>query len=153
MPRRVGAPPSALAPSPPRRASRWSPDTSDNPCSSLIFCVPMRLTPLSYTNSYQQRDKPPSRTPLVAVPEPDRERVRKQEHRHGDDDAGRGGVLEDLLRAADPIVNLGGKRHVTVEGATGDVGLVERDPDYQDHAYGDHGCHERSPDIESHFGR
>src|SRR5215212_11488361 len=128
MPRRVGAPPSALAPSPPRRASRWSPDTSDNPCSSLIFCVPMRLTPLSYTNSYQQRDKPPSRTPLVAVPEPDRERVRKQEHRHGDDDAGRGGVLEDLLRAADPIVNLGGKRHVTVEGATGDVGLVERTP-------------------------
>src|SRR5215203_2914250 len=138
---RVGAPP-ALAPSPPRRASRWSPDTSDNPCSSLIFSVSIRLTPLLYTNSYQQRDNPHHERRWYLFLS-----------QIANEFASRSTAMATTMPAADPIVNLGGKRHVTVEGATGDVGLVERDPDYQDHAYGDHGCHERSADIESHFGR
>src|SRR5919107_1375803 len=113
-----GGAPSLLAP-----ASRSPFDTSDTSRSLLVFSVSIRLTPFSH--------KPLSGALLEAVSKPYSERVRHQQHHPGHHDAGRGGVLEDLLRAADPIVYLGGQRHVAVERAGGDVGLVEGDPDYQ----------------------
>src|SRR5215204_796504 len=113
-----GGAPSLLAP-----ASRSPFDTSDTSLSLLVFSVSIRLTPFSH--------RPLSGALLVVVSKPDRERVRHQQHHHRHDDARRGGVLEDLLRAADPVVYLGGQRHVAVERAGGDVGLVQRDPDYQ----------------------
>src|SRR5215213_11633323 len=111
---RVRSPPEG-APSPLCLRSRCSLDTSD-----IFRSLPVFSTRLSTFLP----DKPPLRTLLVPVSQPDRERVRQEQHRHYNDYACRGGILEDLLRTADPVVDLGGQRHVAVERAGGDVCLV-----------------------------
>src|SRR5919107_5116232 len=141
---RVGASPGG-APSSLCRVSRWFFDTPDNLSSSLTFSVSIRLTPFLRIDSL--------RTLLVTASQPDRERIRHQQHRHGHDDARGGGALEDLLRAADPVVYLGGQRHVAIERPRGDVGLVERDPDDQDGRGLAHGPRERQDDARKRTGQ
>src|SRR5215208_7898973 len=102
MPRVRPSPESA--PSPFCLTSRCSLDTSDTFRSLPVFST--RLSPHFRIALH---------TLLVPVSQPDRERVRHKQYCHCNHYACRGGILEDLLRTADPVVDLGWQRHVAVE--------------------------------------
>src|ERR671914_2020270 len=88
---------------------RCSSESSDTLRSLLALSVSTKLAPSFFACS--------SNTLLISVAQHDGRRVRQQQHHHDYHYPRCGGVLEDLLRAADPVVDLGGQRHVAVERA------------------------------------
>src|SRR3712207_7271680 len=84
--------------------SRLPFEISDNLRSSLVFPNSTKLSPSCLACS--------SGASLVPVPQYDGHRIRQQQHHHNYHYRRCGGVLEDLLRTADPVVYLGWHRHV-----------------------------------------